>query len=108
MEYARVQDPPRRFVYRFNFGGTERAEEAGVDHVWTVVSREDGSFWWLQSFVDQYSLGAWMAKSTREGLNPMAAGEVKRRVALLRDLEAETAQGRQAPPHTSPLPMVSK
>ena len=32
-------------------------------HVWNIVAQPDGSFHWLQSFINHYSLPSWLRQS---------------------------------------------
>ena len=52
--------------------------------MWSVIGYPDGSFYWLQSFIGEYTLGTWMRRS---GTTPLSLAELRRRVGLLRVLE---------------------
>ena len=80
----------RRPVFRFGFLAYQ-AQHLG--HVWTVVGQPDGTFLWLQSYIQEYTLGDWMAHSKARGLNPMNLTEVRRRVAGLKALERPRPTG---------------
>lgn len=64
-----------------------------LEHVWTVVSLPNGTYYWLQSYISQYSLGEWMSKSAREGTNPMSWEELQCRVELIREIETQRQDG---------------
>ena len=36
-----------------------------MDHVWSIVVQPDGTFMWLQSYENHYSLGEWMQLNDR-------------------------------------------
>lgn len=84
-QHEEVDDILRRAVFRFGIN----SGEANIDHVWMIVHNSDGSFWWLQSYISEYSLGSWMDLSHKAGFNPMSISEMRRRVALLKILEQE-------------------
>ena len=48
----------RRSVYRI--GVSCRSNNAGMNHAWSIVAQPDGTFWWLQSYINEYSLSTWM------------------------------------------------
>jgi len=81
---ARGKHP--RYVYRLGVG-TEGGE-AGYAHVWNIVAQPDGTFYWLQSFVDHYSLPSWMrqsdAKGDRAGAPRAKKGNTERLISLSR------------------------
>ena len=51
-------------------------------HVWNIVAQPDGSFHWLQSFINHYSLPSWLRQSdarserhvSHTGLEPQTSG----------------------------------
>lgn len=53
--------PHPRFVYRL--GVSSEDGKAGYAHVWNLVAQPDGSFHWLQSFINHYSLPSWLRQS---------------------------------------------
>lgn len=55
----------RRSVYRIGLGTKDKY--AGYSHAFMIVAQPDGSFYWLQSFINRYSLQKWMSKQTFEG-----------------------------------------
>ena len=72
----------QRLVLRFGLG----SGEAKIDHVWMIIGEADGSFVWLQSYIDEYSLGTWMELANSTGVNPMSLSGLRRRVELLKIL----------------------
>jgi hypothetical protein len=55
----------RRSVYRL--GIASKDPRAGYSHAFSIIAQPDGSFFWLQSFIDEYSLCQWMAKTNVDG-----------------------------------------
>ena len=51
----------RRSVYRLGIGCTDSL--AGYSHAWSIVAQPDGTFFWMQSFIQQYSLSTWLKKA---------------------------------------------
>ena len=100
-----------RSVFRFGFGQAQPVSEGKrlsgvVDHVWTVIGQTDGTYFWIQSYINEYSLPEWMRRSpssehrkTDRSDAAMADGaknaavvgweEMQRRVGLLRVVEAQ-------------------
>lgn len=60
----------------------------GLSHVWLVAALSDGTFYWLQSFIGQYSLYTWMA---RKGHYHLTADQLDHRLTLLDRLTATDA-----------------
>lgn len=52
----------------------------GLSHVWLVAALSDGSFYWLQSFIGQYSLYTWMGRKAHYHLT---ADQLHHRLTLL-------------------------
>ena len=50
----------RRSVYRLGIGCEDSL--AGYSHAWIIVAQPDGTFFWMQSFIQQYSLSTWLKK----------------------------------------------
>jgi hypothetical protein len=105
LEYARTLSDggtkqARRFLFRFGIRGVYRpgpldtaSDTLSLEHVWTVVSLPNGTYYWLQSYISEYSLGEWMSKSAREGTNPMSWEEMKHRIQLIREVEKPRLHG---------------
>lgn len=55
----------RRSVYRVGIGCQDSL--AGYSHAFSIVAQPDGSFFWLQSFIEHYSLQFWMSKRDVDG-----------------------------------------
>jgi hypothetical protein len=55
----------------------------------TIIGNPDGTFLWLQSYIDEYSLGTWMERSKNAHINPMSVEELRRRLKLLHALEED-------------------
>lgn len=55
----------------------------------TIIGNPDGTFLWLQAYIDEYSLGTWMQRSKQAGINPMSAEELRRRLKLLHVLDED-------------------
>jgi len=53
----------RRYVFRLDV--VSESGRPGFSHAWTVVLQPNGTLYWLQSFVGQYTLQEWM--SSRKG-----------------------------------------
>jgi len=51
--------PHPTFVYRLGISPTERSDPSQA-HVWSIVAQPDGTFMWLQSFINHYSLNKWI------------------------------------------------
>ena len=77
-----------RLVYRLGIGSEDG--KAGYAHVWNVVALPTGHFYWLQSFIGQYSLGTWMntlAKADERGaVQGMSFKALQAKLALLKTL----------------------
>ena len=58
----------RRSVYRLGVGCKD--DLAGYSHAFSIVAQPDGSFFWLQSYISQYSLQTWMRKADRPDGTP--------------------------------------
>jgi len=52
-----------RLVYRLGVSSESFDHDLPMDHVWSIVSQPDGTFMWLQSYVNHYSLAEWMQQS---------------------------------------------
>mmetsp|Transcript_45712 Transcript_45712/g.143022 ORF Transcript_45712/g.143022 Transcript_45712/m.143022 type:complete len:177 (-) Transcript_45712:29-559(-) len=89
---ARGKHP--RYVYRLGVG-TEGGE-AGYAHVWNIVAQPDGTFYWLQSFVDHYSLPSWMRQSDAKGERDLLFETVLLKLEALRELFRLVAWDRAA------------
>ena len=51
----------RRAVYRLGVGAEDSL--SGYSHAFSIIAQPDGTFFWLQSFISQYSLQRWMSKT---------------------------------------------
>lgn len=51
----------QRLVYRLGVSCSD--DHAGMSHAWSIVTQPDGTYYWLQSFINQYSLATWMRKT---------------------------------------------
>ncbi|KAL9184709.1 hypothetical protein ACHAXT_012679 [Thalassiosira profunda] len=51
----------RRSVFRLGAGC--KSDRAGMSHAWSIVAQSDGTYWWLQSYINKYSLSSWMKKA---------------------------------------------
>ena len=58
-------DNHKRSVYRLGIGCQDSF--AGYSHAFSIIAQPDGSFMWLQSYIQQYSLPRWMAQSKPDG-----------------------------------------
>ena len=54
------------FVYELSLGQKERSDPA-LEHVWTIVAQPDGTYMWLQSYIQHYTLQKWMKEALRRG-----------------------------------------
>ena len=54
------------FVYELSLGQRERSDPA-LEHVWTIVAQPDGTYMWLQSYIQHYTLQKWMKEALRRG-----------------------------------------
>lgn len=52
-------------------------KHTGLNHVWMIVALQDGTFYWLQSFIMKYSLYTWLK---REGNYHLTKDELFRRL----------------------------
>lgn len=51
----------KRSVYRLGVGCKDNL--AGYSHAFSIVAQPDGTYFWLQSYISQYSLATWMSKA---------------------------------------------
>jgi hypothetical protein len=75
------------FLFELEVLGFSHCFDRGDRGCRTVIGNPDGTFFWLQSYIDEYSLGTWMARSKEAGINPMSAAELRRRLIVLHALE---------------------
>ena len=75
-----------KYFYRLSLGVVETPKGAGhtgLSHVWLIAALEDSTFYWLQSFIQKYSLYTWLEK---EGYYHLTREELFRRLDLVESL----------------------
>ena len=75
----------RRAVYRLGIGSLAGGV-AGYDHAWSIIAQPDGRFWWLQSFISQYSLATWMGKLDAAGSRSLSLAALLQRLRKISGL----------------------
>ena len=81
---GRATGEHKRFVYRLGVGSEDG--KAGYAHVWNIVAQPDGTFLWLQSFINQYSLPTWMKQSDSRDERHLLFDTILHKLELIRKL----------------------
>ncbi|KAJ1634749.1 hypothetical protein T492DRAFT_1133670 [Pavlovales sp. CCMP2436] len=74
-KFATPEKGHAHLVYRLGVSAETRGKPA-MDHVWTVVAQPDGSYHWLQGYIQKYSLQTWMAHAERTGQRRLTAEQL--------------------------------
>ena len=78
------------FVYELSLGQKERSDPA-LEHVWTIVAQPDGTYMWLQSYIQHYTLQKWMKEALRRGEQYLTYEQLTAKLDKIQDLRAAAA-----------------
>ena len=78
------------FVYELSLGQKERSDPA-LEHVWTIVAQPDGTYMWLQSYIQHYTLQRWMKEALRRGEQYLTYEQLTAKLDKIQDLRAAAA-----------------
>uniref|UniRef100_A0A0G4H7V9 Uncharacterized protein n=1 Tax=Chromera velia CCMP2878 TaxID=1169474 RepID=A0A0G4H7V9_9ALVE len=65
----------RPAVFRLGLGG-KKNPTPGQSHAWIVVANPDRSFFWLQSYIEHYTLSEWMELSDKKNQRRLSLSDV--------------------------------
>jgi len=80
------------FVYELSLGQRERSDPA-LEHVWTIVAQPDGTYMWLQSYIQHYTLQKWMKEAMRRGEQYLTYDQLMAKLDAYQELRAAAATG---------------
>ena len=80
------------FVYELSLGQRERSDPA-LEHVWTIVAQPDGTYMWLQSYIQHYTLQQWMKESMRRGEQYLTYEQLTAKLDKYQELRISAATG---------------
>ena len=80
------------FVYELSLGQRERSDPA-LEHVWTIVAQPDGTYMWLQSYIQHYTLQKWMKEAMRRGEQYLTYDQLAAKLDAYEELRSAAATG---------------
>ena len=80
------------FVYELSLGQRERSDPA-LEHVWTIVAQPDGTYMWLQSYIQHYTLQQWMKEAMRRGEQYLTYDQLAAKLDAYEELRSAAATG---------------